>query len=65
MFKELFPAFKVNLLEPLSVRNKKLQDAKRIETQIQEVSGTVENSEPWIWEGSKVGKVNLLVPTHK
>lgn len=46
MFKELFPAFKVNLLELLSVQNKKLQDAKRIETQIQEVSGTVENSEP-------------------
>lgn len=46
MFKELFPAFKVNHLGPFSVQNKKLQDAKRIETQIQEGSGTVQNSEP-------------------
>jgi hypothetical protein len=44
VFKELFPPFKVNLIEPLLVQNKKLQNTNRIGTQIQEGSGMVQNS---------------------
>lgn len=66
MFKELFPAFKVKLVDFFSFQNKKLWDAygNRNSTG-REVQRWRQTQNHEFGESSKVGKVNPLIPAHK
>lgn len=66
MFKKLFPPFKINLLEPFLCPPQ--ETAERWENGNSDAGRFRDGSETQsheFREGSKVGTVNPLIPTHK